>query len=82
MIKYDPENKVYLLKDLKHGTGTFLKISNKRIIKDKIIISFGAITFVIVPDYKPIPYCVSIFRRLNIKFLEGLKSGEVLYSKI
>ena len=82
MIKYDPENKLYLLKDLPHGTGTFLKMSNKLVIKDKIIISFGTITFVVVPDYKLIPYCAFIFRKFNVKFLEGLKSGEVLYSKI
>jgi len=44
-IKFDIEKKGYLLRDLEDGTGTFIKIFPKWILKNNSIISFGDIHF-------------------------------------
>ena len=48
VIKYNTEKKNYFLKDLEDGTGTFIKIAPKMVLKNNTIISFGDIHFAIV----------------------------------
>ena len=44
-IKYDLERNVYLIKDGSHGTGTFIKISPKRILRNMAAIWIGEVQF-------------------------------------
>lgn len=54
MIKHCNVRKAYLLKDLEYGTGTFIKVSPRCVLKNNSIISFGDIHF-----------CVSIMAQFN-----------------
>ena len=45
LIKYDPEQKKYFLKDLEEGTGTFIKIAPKWELRNNSVISFGETHF-------------------------------------
>ena len=47
-ISYNLHRNAYLLKDLKDGTGTFIRIKNKKILTNSIIISFNKIHLSII----------------------------------
>lgn len=48
MIRYHVDKKAYFLKDLEEGTGTFVRITPKLILRNNTIISFGNIHFAII----------------------------------
>ncbi len=48
MVKYDLEKKSYFLKDLEDGTGTFIKIAPKIVLRNNAVISFGQTHFAVL----------------------------------
>ena len=75
VIKFCPEKKCYLLKDLEDGTGTFIKISPKVALKNNSIISFGDIHFAVIFP----PKDQENKNTMIIKFLEGPRAKETMY---
>lgn len=55
VIKYKVDKNAYFIKDLIEGTGTFIKIASKTLIKDHSIYSFADINFTVairIPEEK------------------------------
>lgn len=67
LIKYDPENRKYFLKDIPEGSGTFIKIPQKMLLKQNNVISFGEYHFATIfpPEYEN--------KAIQIKFLGEYK---------
>ncbi len=41
MIKYDPAKRVYFVRDLREGTGTFVRVASKAALGNNEVISLG-----------------------------------------
>ena len=83
LIKFVPERNTYFLKDLIEGSGTFIKVTTRLLLKNKYIISFADFHIAFIfPPKDPAYYLTyySLVRAIFIKFLEGPKANEILYS--
>jgi len=81
-IKYCDIKKAYLLKDLDYGTGTFIKILHKLVLRNISMISFGDSHFnvnVILQSNSAstkTKYLLQKPRNIVINFVSGPKQGE------
>lgn len=77
VIKYSIERKIYILKDLEEGTGTFIKINPKLTLRNNSIVSFGDIHFAVI--FPPVdPILPEAKPSILVKFLEGPKAKEAM----
>ena len=68
LIKYCPDTKQYLIRDLGDGTGTFIKITKPMKILNGFIVSFGDTHMTLCLDKEK--------KVITIKFLEGMLANE------
>ena len=72
MIQYSMETKGYSIKDLGEGTGTFVKIESRLVLRQGSIVSFGDSHMVVN---------VRLSDKIQLKFLDGPKTDQTLYFK-
>lgn len=77
MIKYDPTTRVYLLKDLGEGSGTFLKIDREINLRSGFIVSFGDSHMAVTLNESPTTKSKMQGSKISLKFLDGPKTDEV-----
>ena len=73
LLKYQALERKYTIRDLGEGTGTFIKITTKLLLKDNYILSFGE-------NHMVVQHCEIIGQeqpKITLKFIDGSKSDEV-----
>ena len=65
VIEYDNISRLYSLKDMDRGTGTFLRIEKPMPLRDGIIVSFGDSHMLVSID--------STSQDIDLKFIDGPK---------
>ena len=75
LIKYNPVERKYCIKDLGEGTGTFVKITTKLLLKENYILSFGENHMIVQQCEFP----GKDESKITLKFIDGPKIDKVFH---
>lgn len=73
LVKYHSVERKYTIRDLGEGTGTFIKLTTKLLLRDNYILSFGE-------NHMIVHHCEVINQeeaKITVKFIDGPKSDQV-----
>ena len=77
LIDYRADRNAYFIRDLGHGTGTFIRLDQALLLKHDYIISFGDSHMVVSIHFASHNDSTASGSRIELRFLDGPMTDEV-----
>ena len=77
LIDFRADRNAYFIRDLGHGTGTFIRLDQALLLKHDYIISFGESHMVVSIHFGLQNESTCSGSRIELRFLDGPKTDEV-----